>query len=58
MALVGYGFVPCLQPSSDFGRIHTTYGEFFIVLAFAWARKFDKYMPDIGEFIETGIPLF
>ena len=37
IALIGYGFVPCLQPTSDFGRVYAIYGGFFIVLAFAWA---------------------
>ena len=58
MALVGYGFVPCLQPTSDFGRIYAIYGGFFIVLAFIWARRFDGYMPDIGDLIGAGIALF
>ena len=58
LALVGYGFVPCLQPTSDFGRIYAIYGGFFIVLAFAWARQFDGYMPDIGDFIGAVIALF
>ena len=58
MALVGYGFVPCLQPTSDFGRIYAVYGGFFIVLAFIWARKFDGYMPDIGDLIGAVIALF
>ena len=58
MALVGYGFVPCLQPTSDFGRIYAVYGGFFIVLAFVWARQFDGYMPDLGDLIAAGIALF
>ena len=31
-----YGFVPCLQPMDDFGRIYAVYGGFFIGLSFAW----------------------
>ena len=58
MALVGYGFVPCLQPTSDFGRIYAVYGGFFIVLAFVWARQFDGYLPDLGDLIGAGIALF
>ena len=58
MALVGYGFVPCLQPTSDFGRIYAIYGGFFIVLSFVWARQFNGYMPDIGDLIGAGIALF
>ena len=37
-ALVAYGFVPCLQPLTDFGRLYAVYGGFFIALSYAWAR--------------------
>ena len=57
VALIGYGFVPCLQPTSDFGRVYAVYGGFFIVLAFAWARKFDGYLPDLGDLIGAAIAL-
>ena len=58
VALIGYGFVPCLQPTSDFARVYAVYGGFFIVLAFAWARQFDGYLPDLGDLIGAGIALF
>jgi small multidrug resistance family-3 protein len=57
IALVGYGFVPCLQPTSDFGRVYAIYGGFFIVLAFAWARQFDGYVPDLGDLTGAAIAL-
>ena len=57
VALIGYGFVPCLQPTSDFGRVYAIYGGFFIVLAFAWAKQFDGYLPDLGDLIGAGIAL-
>ena len=57
LALIGYGFVPCLQPTSDFGRVYAIYGGFFIVLAFAWARQLDGYVPDMGDLIGAGIAL-
>ena len=57
IALIGYGFVPCLQPTSDFGRVYAVYGGYFIVLAFAWARQFDGYLPDLGDLIGAGIAL-
>ena len=57
LALIGYGFVPCLQPTSDFGRVYAIYGGFFIVLAFVWARQFDRYLPDMGDLIGAGIAL-
>ena len=57
IALIGYGFVPCLQPTSDFGRVYAIYGGFFIVLAFAWAKQFDGYLPDLGDLIGAAIAL-
>lgn len=35
---MGYGFVPCAQPMSDFGRIYAVYGGFFIVLSYLWGK--------------------
>ena len=58
VALIGYGFVPCLQPTFYFGRVYAVYGGFFIVLAFAWARQLDGYLPDLGDLIGAGIALF
>ena len=57
IALIGYGFVPCLQPTSDFGRVYAIYGGFFIILAFAWAKQFDGYLPDLGDLIGAAIAL-
>ena len=57
VALIGYGFVPCLQPTSDFGRVYAVYGGFFIILAFAWAKQFDGYLPDLGDLIGAAIAL-
>jgi len=57
VTLIGYGFVPCLQPTSDFGRVYAVYGGFFIVLAFAWAKQFDGYLPDLGDLIGAAIAL-
>ena len=34
--LVLYGFVPCLQPLSDFGRLYAVYGGVFIALAYGY----------------------
>ena len=58
VALIGYGFVPCLQPTLDFGRVYAIYGGFFIVLAFAWARQLDGYLLDLGDLIGAVIALF
>jgi len=47
--LIGYGFLPCLQPSNSFGRIYAVYGGFFIVLSFLLGWALDGDRPDIGD---------
>ena len=54
LTLIGYGFVPCLQPSDDgFGRIYAVYGGYFIVLSFllAWALEGEAAKPDLGDIV-------
>ena len=48
-ALVAYGFVPCLQPLTDFGRLYAVYGGFFIALSYAWGAAFDGFVLDAGD---------
>ena len=38
VVLVVYGFIPCLQPMSDFGRVYAVYGGFFIALSYLWGE--------------------
>ena len=47
--LVLYGFVPCLQPLSDFGRLYAVYGGVFIALSFLWGWGVDKMDVDKGD---------
>ena len=42
MVLVLYGFIPCLQPISDFGRVYAVYGGFFIALSYLWGERPNK----------------
>ena len=55
--LILYGFVPCAQPIADFGRLYAAYGGFFVALSVAWARVFDGFKPDVGDFIGCAIAL-
>ena len=55
--LVLYGFVPCAQPISDFGRLYAIYGGFFVVLSLAWAKVFDGFKPDAGDFIGSAVAI-
>ena len=53
--LVLYGFVPCLQPISDFGRLYAVYGGVFIALAYGWGWLVDGVKPDLGDAIGSAV---
>eukprot|EP01038_Epipyxis_sp_PR26KG_P008874 gene8874-11971_t len=57
ITLICYGFVPCLQPLDNFGRLFAIYGGFFIVLSFAWAYWFDGFKMDVGDGIGSIIAI-
>ena len=52
-----YGFIPTLQPTSNFGRLYAIYGGFFIVLSYGWGWVVDGEKPDRGDFIGAGIAI-
>ena len=39
--LVGYGIIPTLQSSNDFGRIYAAYGGVFVIMSLLWGWGFD-----------------
>ena len=47
--LIVYGIIPCLQPTSNFGRVYAAYGGVFIVLSLLWGWKFDGSVPDKAD---------
>ena len=49
--LVVYGFLPTLQPLSDFGRLYAVYGGIFIALSYAWGIRFDGMRIDRGDVV-------
>lgn len=55
--LVVYGFIPCLQPTDNFGRIYAAYGGFFIVLSFLFGWALDGDRPDMGDIVGGTISL-
>lgn len=57
MMLVGYGFVPTLQPIEDFGRVYAAYGGIFIAMSFIWAYFLDGFVPDKGDIIGASVAL-
>lgn len=48
--LFTYGIIPTLQPS-NFGRIYTAYGGFFIISSILWGIMVEKKRPDKFEII-------
>ena len=46
LILVGYGIIPTLQQSNDFGRIYAAYGGVFVVASLLWGWGIDGKQPD------------
>ena len=44
--LVGYGVIPTLQSSADFGRIYAAYGGVFVIMSLLWGWGIDGQRPD------------
>ena len=57
LTLIVYGFIPCLQPLPDFGRLYAAYGGVFIGMSFAWAAVFDGFKPDLGDLVGSSLAL-
>ena len=57
LVLVVYGFIPTLQPLSDFGRLYAVYGGVFVVLSYAWGIRFDGMRVDRGDIIGSLVAL-
>ena len=57
LVLAVYGFIPCLQPIDDFGRLYAAYGGIFIGMSFAWARVVDGMALDKGDVIGSAVAL-
>lgn len=49
LILVLYGFIPCFQPTSNFGRIYAVYGGVFIVMSYFFGWLLDGVRPDVGD---------
>jgi len=58
IVLVAYGFVPTLQPSSNFGRIFAVYGGFFVALSYLWGYVVDGVRLDTGDFVGSAFCIF
>ena len=57
VALVVYGFIPCLQPFDSFGRLYAAYGGVFIAMSFGWGQLFDGMVCDRGDIIGSAVAL-
>ena len=55
--LVGYGIIPTLQSSADFGRIYAAYGGIFVVASLLWGWGVDGSRPDRYDAIGAAVVL-
>jgi small multidrug resistance family-3 protein len=53
--LVGYGIIPTLQRSSDFGRIYAAYGGIFVVASLLWGWAIDGFRPDRYDVVGASV---
>jgi small multidrug resistance family-3 protein len=53
--LVGYGIIPTLQRSSDFGRIYAAYGGVFVVASLLWGWGVDGFRPDRYDVVGASV---
>jgi small multidrug resistance family-3 protein len=44
--LIGYGIIPTLQPTADFGRVYAAYGGVFVIMSLLWGWALDGRRPD------------
>jgi small multidrug resistance family-3 protein len=49
--LVIYGFIPTLQPTSNFGRVYATSAGSFIMMSFLFGWIVDGNPPDIVDIV-------
>ncbi|MDN3359786.1 YnfA family protein [Actinomadura sp. DC4] len=57
IALGIYGFIACLQPDPNFGRILAAYGGVFVAGSLTWGVIADGYRPDRYDIIGAAICL-
>lgn len=57
LGIRSYGFIPCFQPTSNFGRLYAVYGGFFVVMSYGWGWAFDGVKPDVGDYVGSAIAI-
>jgi len=55
--LVLYGFVPCLQPIEEFGRLYAVYGGMFVAMSYGWGWGVDGMEVDLGDVIGSVVAI-
>lgn len=53
--LVGYGVIPTLQRTADFGRVYAAYGGVFVVMSLLWGWGIDRHRPDTYDWLGAAI---
>jgi len=56
-ALVVYGLLATLQPSSHFGRVLAAYGGVFVVGSLIWGVALDGFRPDRFDLLGAAVCL-
>jgi small multidrug resistance family-3 protein len=56
-ALVAYGLLATLQPSSHFGRVLAAYGGVFVIGSLVWGIGLDGFRPDRFDLLGAAICL-
>jgi small multidrug resistance family-3 protein len=57
LILIGYGIIPTLQRSTDFGRIYAAYGGVFVVASLLWGWGVAGFRPDRYDVIGAAVVL-
>ena len=53
--LVGYGVIPTLQRTADFGRVYAAYGGVFVIMSLLWGWARDRHAPDRFDWIGAAV---
>src|ERR1700734_3118720 len=57
LILVGYGIIPTLQRSADFGRIYAAYGGVFVIASLLWGWGVNGMRPDRYDWTGAAVVL-
>jgi small multidrug resistance family-3 protein len=53
--LIGYGVIPTLQPTANFGRVYAAYGGVFVIMSLLWGWAVDGRRPDRFDWLGAAV---